>query len=589
MRRAHQSAYLSQQDSDYVYGQREYLGGTQQDMREVILIFILFLMSTDLYQQMNEGLQQTSSAVYGMNYDLPISSSYLRSPYPRVPEPELCLSDIMHVEGDMVMRKGDLTPSSTQEINDKDEEKKDDHDEPPSFADVYQSTQKPGSEPLDSAEDELKGDEPAAVKKANSLGTVVPDSETSKMGQLDTVEEEYEPAPSFDDVITSIQAGSARVDRKSAEMDKDGTLSFADVQTSTQAPDPTSFGDIPTSVQAEVGSAPLGNSTPPPIHESELTQNGTTSADNADKSSLLVEAPSFESVIQSTQASKAVDEPFERERRGRIASPKGTVQESSNALSFNGVVTSTQQPAALPSLSLSPESKDKSAVVEILAPSSQPSPPSTPSPVDRKRKRAVADEGPPSSPSGPSTPKRATRATTSSNIPSSSTLTPPATPTAIDTTPTNKILRKGSQAKDVYRTPTSAKRYTNLADLVKPISLNKPTTLSALNKASPKNPRSPSTPSGSGRRLSKLTPTMGDSPFSTPPSVIRRALVAEESPPSMRKPRMMAMAGNGALQPQSSGLFGLDYNSQYQIEENIDEVANFLKEDVWDADDVMSP
>jgi len=38
-------------------------------------------------------------------------------------------------------------------------------------------------------------------------------------------------------------------------------------------------------------------------------------------------------------------------------------------------------------------------------------------------------------------------------------------------------------------------------------------------------------------------------------------------------------------------MFGMDYNSQFQIEENVEAVAEFLKNDVWDddLDEGMSP
>jgi len=86
-----------------------------------------------------------------------------------------------------------------------------------------------------------------------------------------------------------------------------------------------------------------------------------------------------------------------------------------------------------------------------------------------------------------------------------------------------------------------------------------------------------------------ITPLMPDSPFSTPPSTLRRPH-PEESPPSMRKPNMArtALGGTRALEPQSSGLFGMEYNSQFQIEENVEAVANFLKDDVWEPDS-LSP
>lgn len=92
-----------------------------------------------------------------------------------------------------------------------------------------------------------------------------------------------------------------------------------------------------------------------------------------------------------------------------------------------------------------------------------------------------------------------------------------------------------------------------------------------------------------GKDVLQVTPHLEDSPFSTPPSAIRRHLFSEESPQSLKKPNFGTSAGPGKLQPQSSGLFNMEYNSQFQIEQNVDDISEFLSNDVWEADGDVSP
>jgi hypothetical protein len=480
--------------------------------------------------------------------------------YPRGPAPaELRLSEIMHVDGDEVMEKD--VKDSLHRIDVP--TLVDDSEERPSFNQVVESTPNPPNPPNHS--DHETDHEPVPVPQplAGQVDhSFVADSEASRTAL--PVE-----APSFNGVLTSTQHKSPHETGKKA-------------------------------VEEEIVS-----------EKREVASRKPPSSKQAPSDDTSVEDLSFKSVIQSTQTSRPVDPPFTRAVRDNAtgantppreqeASQEG--QEYVDALSFEHVVTSTQAPAAAERVKIV-EVKHVNGKIEangqsspeILVPCSQTSeitPATSPTP-SRKRKRSIEeteDRVQTSAPS-PSTPKHASRLA----IPSS-TLTPPRTPSVKDVN-----VSKGEAARDVYRTPTSARRLTNLADLVRPFKAGSSSStspnrlnLADLGKASPKGSRTPTRGvtirsfAALGKEKDKnITPLGPDSPFSTPPSAVRRLLDREESPPSLRKPGMArtAFGATKTSEPQTSGLFGMEYNSQFQIEENVEEVADFLKRDVWDDEE----
>lgn len=250
--------------------------------------------------------------------------------------------------------------------------------------------------------------------------------------------------------------------------------------------------------------------------------------------------------------------------------------------SFGGVVTSTQRVAGEKEDEddISDFTDDKAGQEPPFTPFQQmavvdlSSPPTTPT---RHRRRASVDaddlspskkaRGPSTSPpvTTPSKTPRQSDSQSSAIVPVHTVREPRA----------GMVESKVDTAKTPPRTPTKAQPNKFLFAL-----FNQPTQAQLASGPGPTNRE--------GRTPIEETPEYPDSPFGTPTSSVPRPLVAtqpQSSPPSMKKPKM-GRFNHKPLVPESSGIMAMQYNSQFQIEDNVEAVSTFLKMDVWGDDEI---
>lgn len=294
-----------------------------------------------------------------------------------------------------------------------------------------------------------------------------------------------------------------------------------------------------------------------------------------EESQAILPPPSFKQIVTSTQRVPILEEKEVFSALPREEEEEEESQEHLPELSFRQVITSTQAPYGKGSNKVQGPSGQTSKMSAHLpsTPFQQTtgidlsSPPTTPT----RRRRGKSDEG-------VETPKRARSSREST----------PTTPSRTPHVPESVIEGESSMMPIVRRVrePRVPNTRASAEPKDKPTSPVKKFKFSLLNQ-----PTLESIPL-EGKKVAPLpsvkpkhgveeTPDIPSSPFGTPSASVPLPAYMLSSPPSMTKPRMTRIDPK-PLEPESSGLLGMRYNSQFQIEDNVEAVSHFLKEDVWD-------
>lgn len=467
---------------------------------------------------------------------------------------------------------------------------------------------------------------------------------TSNKSAQNVSEKEFpiEEPPSFSDCVTSTQREPVRVDIEPPAANKAPEIEPPVAEAIEPPPQPDPPSDLSESLQPkepESAPPPDAETLPETVEEPQQVEEISTAGDEPE----LPDPPSFDNVITSTQVPPRPQTPEPDTRT--VGSSRDYLSESP---SFRNVPTSTQNnpdiPALLDNQNELNELPDHISFDDVIESTQQhhfaspfdhhsmhsmlgsPSFRSAVASTPQKSRSPPSDylglwEGPPRR--SPTPPAEAVDAISQELLSmSSSRGNTPGNKSEIATTP----RRKRSTSPDTRHTspasspnkrskhnspipldlmPNSAKPITKAQTLptLGATERELPTLSQLLNgrhkrastppRRTSAQPRPPSpqpkkaTPPPRQLPIFEITPIGPASPFSSPPSMHDDP----DSPPTLGKPRFTRAADPPPyprpLGTKTSSFYGMEYNSQFQIEDNVQAVTRFLEEDVsvWARDD----